>query len=63
MIKVDIISGFLGAGKTTLISKLLKEKLNKENVVLIEMNLVKLELMEDLKDSGIIINEISSDDC
>ena len=36
MTKVDIISGFLGAGKTTLISKLLKEALNGEQVVLIE---------------------------
>ena len=36
MTKVDIISGFLGAGKTTLISKLLKEALPDEQVVLIE---------------------------
>lgn len=36
MTKVDIISGFLGAGKTTLISKLLKEALKGEQVVLIE---------------------------
>ena len=36
MTKVDIISGFLGAGKTTLISKLLKEALKDEQVVLIE---------------------------
>ena len=36
MTKVDIISGFLGAGKTTLIAKLLKEVLAGEQVVLIE---------------------------
>ena len=36
MTKVDIISGFLGAGKTTLIAKLLKEGLAGEQVVLIE---------------------------
>ena len=36
MTKIDIISGFLGAGKTTLIQKLLKEAFTKEQVVLIE---------------------------
>ena len=36
MVKVDIISGFLGAGKTTLIQKLLKEALAGKKVVLIE---------------------------
>ena len=36
MAKIDIISGFLGAGKTTLIQKLLKEALKDEQVVLIE---------------------------
>ena len=36
MAKIDIISGFLGAGKTTLIQKLLKEALTDEQVVLIE---------------------------
>ena len=35
MTKIDIFSGFLGAGKTTLIKKLLKEELNKEKVVLL----------------------------
>lgn len=61
MIKVDIISGFLGAGKTTLISKLLKEKLNKENVVLIENEFGEIGIDGGfLKDSGIIINEMNS---
>ena len=36
MVQVDIISGFLGAGKTTLIKKLLSEALQGEKVVLIE---------------------------
>ncbi len=36
MTKIDIISGFLGAGKTTLIKKLLKEAFQSEQVVLIE---------------------------
>ena len=36
MVKIDIISGFLGAGKTTLIKKLLKEAFEGEQVVLIE---------------------------
>ena len=36
MTKVDVISGFLGAGKTTLIKKLLKEALSGEQVALIE---------------------------
>ena len=36
MIKIDIVSGFLGAGKTTLIKKLLKEALDSQKVVLIE---------------------------
>ena len=45
MTKIDIISGFLGAGKTTLIKKLLQEALVGQKVVLIEMNLERLELM------------------
>ena len=36
MTQIDIVSGFLGAGKTTLIKKLLKEALNGQKVVLIE---------------------------
>ena len=41
MTKIDIFSGFLGAGKTTLIKKLIKEAFPDEKVVLIEMNSVK----------------------
>lgn len=44
MTKVDIISGFLGAGKTTLIKKLLDESFKGEKIVLIEMNSVKSAL-------------------
>ena len=40
MTKIDIISGFLGAGKTTLIKKLLSEALKGEQVVLIENEFV-----------------------
>ena len=47
MTKIDIISGFLGAGKTTLIKKLLSEALKGEQVVLIEMNLERSVLTED----------------
>ncbi len=41
MVKIDIISGFLGAGKTTLIKKLLKDGFQGEQVVLIENELVR----------------------
>ncbi|NLC96357.1 MAG: GTP-binding protein [Erysipelotrichaceae bacterium] len=61
MIKAEIISGFLGAGKTTLISKLLKEKLNKEKVVLIENEFGEIGIDSGfLKDSGVIVNEMNS---
>lgn len=45
--KIDIISGFLGAGKTTLIKKLLSEAFKDEKVVLLKMSLVRLALTED----------------
>ncbi|MBU3190854.1 hypothetical protein KPL51_15090 [Clostridium bowmanii] len=41
--KIDIISGFLGSGKTTLIKKLLKEKLHSENIVIIENEFGEIE--------------------
>ena len=41
MTKIDIISGFLGAGKTTLIKKLIKEALGGQKVVLIENDLAR----------------------
>ena len=61
MTKVDIISGFLGAGKTTLISKLLKEALNDEQVVLIENEFGEIGIDGGfLKDSGVEIREMNS---
>ncbi len=46
MTKIDIISGFLGAGKTTFIKQLLKEAISGEKVVLIENEFGELELTE-----------------
>ena len=60
MTKIDVISGFLGAGKTTLIKKLLKEAFN-EKVVLIENEFGEIGVDGSfLKDSGIEIKEINS---
>ena len=59
--KIDIISGFLGAGKTTLIQKLLKEALKGEKVVLIENEFGEIGIDGGfLKDSGIEIREMNS---
>ena len=61
MTKVGIISGFLGAGKTTLISKLLKEALPDEQVVLIENEFGEIGIDGGfLKDSGVEIREMNS---
>ncbi len=61
MIKADIISGFLGAGKTTLISKLLKEALSNEKVVLIENEFGEIGIDGGfLKESGVVVNEMNS---
>lgn len=61
MIKIDIYSGFLGAGKTTLIKKLIKEAYNGEKLVLIENEFGDIGIDgEFLKDSGIQINELNS---
>ncbi len=61
MTKVDIVSGFLGAGKTTLISKLLKEVLKDEQVVLIENEFGEIGIDGGfLKDSGVEIREMNS---
>ena len=61
MTKVDIISGFLGAGKTTLIKKLLGEALSKEQVVLIENEFGEIGIDGGfLRDSGIEIREMNS---
>ena len=61
MTKIDIISGFLGAGKTTFIKKLLKEAIAGEKVVLIENEFGKIGIDGGfLKDSGIEIREMNS---
>ncbi len=61
MTKIDIISGFLGAGKTTLIKKLLSEALLGEKVVLIENEFGEIGIDGGfLKDSGIQITEMNS---
>ena len=61
MTKIDIISGFLGAGKTTFIKKLLKEAIAGEKVVLIENAFGEIGIDGGfLKDSGIEIREMNS---
>ena len=61
MTKIDIISGFLGAGKTTLIKKLLKEALAGTKVVLIENEFGQIGIDGGfLKESGIEIKEMNS---
>lgn len=61
MTKIDIISGFLGAGKTTLIKKLLGEAYQGEKLVLIENEFGEISIDGGfLKDSGIQISEMSS---
>lgn len=61
MIKVDIFSGFLGAGKTTLIKKLIEEAYKGEKVVLIENEFGEIGIDGGfLKDSGVQINEMNS---
>ena len=61
MTKIDIISGFLGAGKTTLIKKLLAEAYPGEKLVLIENEFGEISIDGGfLKDSGIQISEMSS---
>ena len=60
MTKIDIISGFLGAGKTTFIQKLLQESLKGENVVLIENEFGEIGIDSGfLKNSGIEIREMN----
>ena len=61
MTKIDIISGFLGAGKTTLIKKLIEEGLKGQKVVLIENEFGEIGIDGGfLKESGIQINEMNS---
>ena len=61
MTKIDIISGFLGAGKTTLIKKLIEEALQGQKVVLIENEFGEIGIDGGfLKEAGIQINEMNS---
>ena len=61
MVKIDIISGFLGAGKTTLIKKLLKDGFQGEQVVLIENEFGEIGIDGGfLKEAGVEIREMNS---
>ncbi len=61
MTKIDIFSGFLGAGKTTLIKKLLKEALDASKVVLIENEFGEIGIDGGfLKEAGVEIKEMNS---
>lgn len=61
MTKIEIISGFLGAGKTTLIKKLIEEAYKGEKLVLIENEFGEIGIDGGfLKDSGVEINEMNS---
>ena len=61
MVKVDVISGFLGAGKTTLIQKIFESVLKKEKVVLIENEFGEIGIDGTfLKESGSQIKVINA---
>lgn len=61
MTKIDIITGFLGAGKTTLIKKLIEHLSQQEKIVLIENEFGDVNIDSGfLQDSGVEIAEISS---
>ena len=61
MTKIEIISGFLGAGKTTLIKKMLKEAFAGEKIVLIENEFGEIGIDGGfLKEAGIQITEMNS---
>ena len=61
MTKIDIVSGFLGAGKTTLIKKMVKEAYQGEKLVLIENEFGEISIDGGfLKESGVQISEMSS---
>lgn len=61
MTKIDIFSGFLGAGKTTLIKKLIQEAFQGEKLVLIENEFGEIGIDGGfLKDSGINVTEMNS---
>lgn len=59
--KVDIVSGFLGSGKTTLIKKLVTEEYKGENIVVVENELGKVNIDGGvLKSTGIVVEEITA---
>ena len=61
MTKIDIFSGFLGAGKTTLIKKLIKEAFQGEKLVLIENEFGEIGIDGGfMKDAGINVTEMNS---
>ena len=61
MTKVDVISGFLGAGKTTLIQKLIREVFAGKKVVLVENEFGEIGIDGGfLKEAGIVVNEINA---
>ena len=61
MVKIDIFSGFLGAGKTTLIKKLIKEAYAGEKIVLIENEFGEIGVDGGfMQDAGITVNELNS---
>ena len=61
MTKIDIFSGFLGAGKTTLIKKLIKEAYAGEKLVLIENEFGEIGVDGGfMQDAGIKVNELNS---
>ncbi len=61
MIKIDVFSGFLGAGKTTLIKKLIKEAYAGEKLVLIENEFGEIGVDGGfMKEAGITVNELNS---
>ena len=61
MTKIDIISGFLGAGKTTVIKKLISEALNGEKLVLLENEFGEIGIDGSfMKDAGINVTEMNS---
>ena len=61
MTKIDVFSGFLGAGKTTLIKKLIKEAYAGEKLVLIENEFGEIGVDGGfMKDAGITVNELNS---
>ena len=61
MVKVNVISGFLGAGKTTLIKKLLTGRLRNEKVVLLENEYGEIGIDGGfMKDAGITVTELNA---